>query len=267
MSTVTHQLSGTRAATPARQTFGRVVRSEWIKLRTLTSTWIGVGAVVVLFVGVAAIAAATAEPGLGSGDGVQTVLAGADLAGLVIGVIGSLAGAREYGSRMVSTTFAAVPRRGSVVAAKAIVLGAVLAVTSLVAVLLAFTVGAVVLSGTNAGSLSLLDDLGDLLGMAGYLTALGLLGLGAGILLRNVAGAVGAIVAGILIVPGLAAGLLPESVQPVLELLPTSAAAAFTTVRAAGDDVLGAVAGALVLVAWVLAAVGGAALATERRDV
>ena len=109
--------------TTHHQTLGRATRSEWIKLRTLGSTWIGMGAVVLLLVGLGAIAAAvstgsvtTQEDGGGFGnrDPLSTVLTGADFAVLLVGVLGALAGAREYGSRMISATVAAVPRRWQV---------------------------------------------------------------------------------------------------------------------------------------------------------
>jgi ABC-2 type transport system permease protein len=70
-----------------------------------------------------------------------------------------------------------------------------------------------------------------------------------------------------MVLPTLAGALLPASVDPVLKFLPSSAAAAFTTVRGAGDSVLGAPAGAVVLAAWVAVALGGAVLAITRRDV
>ena len=94
--------------TTHRQTLGRAIRSEWIKLRTLRSTWIGMGAVVLLLVGLGAIAAAVSTGsvttnedggGFGNGDPLSTVLTGADFAVLLVGVLGALAGAREYGSR------------------------------------------------------------------------------------------------------------------------------------------------------------------------
>ena len=102
--------------------------------------------------------------------------------------------------------------------------------------------------------------------MAGYITAIALIGLGLGVLLRSVASSIGALVAGVLILPALAGGLLPASWDTILQFLPSSAAAAFTTVAAAGDSVLSAGAGALVLAAWVAVALGAAALAITRRD-
>jgi hypothetical protein len=259
-----------------RQTLGRVIHSEWIKLRSLRSTWIGIGAVLALLVGIAAIAAfvtnssaPSADRGPFEGGALSTVLSGADFAVLLVGVLGALAGAREYGSRMISATVAAVPRRWPIIAGKAVVFAGVVASTALVGVLAAFAVGMGVLSAGDSATVALTDDgvLRSVLGMAGYLTAIGLIGLGLGVVLRSVAGAIGALVGGVLLLPALAGALLPASLDAVLQFLPSSAAAAFTTVQAAGDSVLGSTAGALVLAAWVAAALGAAILALARRDV
>ncbi len=270
--------SGAAPGGTRRQTLGRAITAEWIKLRTLRSTWIGMASVLAVLVGFGALAAAMStgsveapEDGggpFGGADPLSTVLTGANFAVLVVAVLGSLAGAREYSSRMIAASVAAVPRRWQVVVAKAVVFGAVTAVTAVIGVLGAFWLGMGILEGSDAATVALTDDgvLRQVLGMAGYITAIGLIGLGLGVLLRSVAGSIGAVVAGIMILPAIAGGLLPDSWDAVLQYLPTSAAAAFTVVQGAGDEVLGAGAGAAVLTAWVLAALGGAVATITRRD-
>jgi ABC-2 type transport system permease protein len=83
------------------------------------------------------------------------------------------------------------------------------------------------LSTGDAATVALTDDgvLSAVLGMAGYITAIALLGLGLGILLRSVASGIGILVAGVLVLPALAGALLPASLDSVLQYLPTSAAA------------------------------------------
>lgn len=265
-----------------RQSLATAIRSEWVKLRTLRSTWIGLASALVVLVGFGALAAAVSigsvatRDGAGDGGGpfggsdpVSTVLMGANFAVLLMGILGALAGAREYGSRMIAATVAAVPRRWQVVVAKSTVFGAVAVVTSVVGVLAAFVVGMGVLSGGDAATVALTDDgvLRQVLGMAGYITAVGLIGMGLGILLRSVAGSIGAVVAVFMVLPPLAGALLPDSWDPLLAYLPSSAASAFTAVQGAGADVLGAGAGAAVLAAWVVAALVGAVVAITRRDV
>jgi hypothetical protein len=269
-------------AGPARrQTLGRAIRFEWIKIRSLRGTWIGMVATAVVMIGFGAIASAvssgsTASPDRGNGPGpfggagpLSTVLTGSTFAVLLIGVLGSLAGAREYGSRMIVATVAAVPRRRQVVVAKAVALAFVVVPTALVAVIGAYGTGTAILSANGAATVSLTDDgvPASLLGMAGYLTAIALLGLGLGVLLRNVAGTIGVVVGGIMILPNIAGALLPDSWDTVLRFLPSSAASAFTEVAAASGSTLSAGAGVAVLTGWVVAALVAAMATVHRRDV
>ena len=188
---------------------------------------------------------------------------------LLIGVLGALAGAREFSSRMITATVAAVPRRWQIVVSKAVVLTGVVLPTALIGVLAAFGVGMAhpVHRRRRDRRAHRPRVLRSVLGMAGYITAIALIGLALGVLLRSVASSIGALVAGVLILPAIAGGLLPASWDAILQFLPSSAGAAFTTVAAAGDSVLSAGAGAFVLVAWVAVALGAAALAITRRDV
>lgn len=151
-----------------------------------------------------------------------TVLTGANIGVLVVGVLGCVFGAREYGSRMIASTVAAVPRRWQVVVSKALVLTGVLVVTTVVGVVGAFTIGMAVLRSGGSPTAALGDPgvLREVLGMAGYLTAVGLLGMGLGVLLRSVAGSIGVLVAGLLVLPRLAGALLPAGWDPALKYLP-----------------------------------------------
>jgi hypothetical protein len=259
------------------QTLGRVIASEWIKLRTLRSTWLGHGAAVLLLIGIGAIAAAVSigsvtppddgGPGFGGTSALDTVLTGANFGVLLLGVLGCLVGAREYGSRMITATIAASPRRWRVPVAKTVTLTGVALPTALIGVFGAFGVGMAILANGDVATFSLGDDgvLRTLVGMALYLTAVSLLGLALGVLLRSAAGSIGVLVGGLLILPGIAGALLPDGADSVLQVLPTNAASAFTAVQ--GDTTMGALGGALTLAVWVVAALVGATVAILRRDV
>ncbi|WP_410793250.1 hypothetical protein [Kribbella sp. C-35] len=271
----------TAATTTHRQTLGRAIRAEWIKIRTLRSTWIGMASIVTIMIGFGALAAAMSTgsvtgPQNGGGGGpfagegpLATVLTGANFAVLLIGVLGSLAGAREYSSRMITATVATVPRRWQVVIAKTVALAAVVVPTALVSVTGAYAAGMGILSANDSATAALTDDgvLTSLLGMAGYLTAIALLGLGLGSMLRSVAGSIGTVVGGILILPTLAGALLPDSWDKILKFLPSSAASSFTAVDTAGSSTLSAGAGVAVLAAWVVAVIAAAILVIRARDV
>lgn len=268
-----------RGATPSgmvRLTFGRVVRSEWIKFRSLRSNWIIVGAVFAAISVFGLLAAAMTSssdgagqdgPGGGSTGPVDTVLVGANLALLLVGVLGALLGSREYSSGMIRLTLAAVPRRLNVLWAKAIVFVAVLLPVVLVALTIAFFGGMQALSSAGMPTNSLTDDgvLRVLIGAAGYLVAIGIGGLALGVLLRSIAGSIGILIGGVLFAPALASALLPDSWDTVLQYLPSNAGASFTTL-VPPPGMLTPGAGALVLSAWVLAGLAGAAAALLRRD-
>jgi ABC-2 type transport system permease protein len=260
-------------------TLARVVASEWIKLRTLRSTWIGLAAFAVLLIGFGAIAAAVASGSVTSPQGggrqadnsdpLATVLTGAQFGVLLLGVLGCLAGAREYGSRMITATIAAVPRRWPVVVAKAVTLTSAVLPAALVASFAAFALGMSILSANDAATVALSDHgvLLSVVGMAGYLTAITLLGLALGVLLRSVASSIGVLIGGVLILPTIAGALLPDGWDKALQYLPTQAAASFTAVTSSSDATLGSTAGALVLAGWVVVALVAAIVAIRRRDV
>jgi hypothetical protein len=124
-------------------TFGHVARMEWIRLRSLPAVkWTLLG-------GMAATLAIGVVTGLNTrnaaGDPTSNVLAGVVLGQLVTGVLGVLAMTGEFSSGMARVTFAAVPRRGRVLAAKAAVWGAMFLAAGEVTALASFLLGTGVL--------------------------------------------------------------------------------------------------------------------------
>ena len=96
------------------------VRMEWRKLRTVRSTWI---ILLVFAAGMLAYAYLTGadgptqpDPGY---DPANNVLQGMALGQLTLGVLGALMLSSEFSSGSIRATFAAVPQRGRVLAAKA----------------------------------------------------------------------------------------------------------------------------------------------------
>jgi hypothetical protein len=96
---------------------------EWIKLRSLRSTWLTLAIAVAASAGIAlAIGSSSTTSG---GMFVGNTLVGMLIGVLLIGVAGVLAMTSEYTSGTIRATFAAAPRRLRVLAAKAAVVGAV----------------------------------------------------------------------------------------------------------------------------------------------
>jgi ABC-type transport system involved in multi-copper enzyme maturation permease subunit len=257
---------------------GNLLRSEWTKFHTVRSTFWTLLACVVLTIGLGAIICAVFAAqfsGLSAQDklafdAASTSLAGGVLAQLAIGVLGVLVITGEYANGMIRTTFAAVPQRTSVLAAKATVFAAIVLPVTLATCFAAFFVGQAILSTKDVGvSLGTGTALRLVVGSALYLTVLGLIALGLGTLIRKTAGAITAIVGLIFVVPGIAA-LLPSSMDVVQKFLPTNAGQALlsppATDRTAGIPSLSPWMGFLVFAAYAAAILIAAAYSLRKRD-
>src|SRR5919201_1227069 len=102
-------------------------RMEWIKLRSVRSTWWLLAAVPLAMAGVGvavALGYRAHKPVATAAQLVNNGLAGAVLAQLLLGALGVLVASNEYSSGTIRATLAAVPRRGLVLAAEAAVFGA-----------------------------------------------------------------------------------------------------------------------------------------------
>ncbi|SDR87292.1 hypothetical protein SAMN04489860_0268 [Paraoerskovia marina] len=261
-----------------RLTFGHVVRHEWIKLTSIRSIWwflvATVGSMVVFGVVASSVVAGTEEipetlpPGAPNlSEPLSVVLGGSGLALLIIGVLGAMIGAREYGSGMVRTTLTAVPRRLWTLGAKVLCFVAVLTPTVLLSCAMAFTAGMPLLDAAGKETVAITDDgvLGAVLGTAGYLVGVGVLGLCLGVAFRSVAASIGTLVGVVIVLPQLASMIVPEEWDGVLAYLPSNAASSFTAV-VPPDGMLSAAGGVAVFVAWVVAALVWAAVGLVRRD-
>lgn len=264
----------TRAAQTAgaagRVTLPRAARSEWVKLRTLRSTWAILLAAAVSMVAIGAVIGYNTGKkfvGLASEDSAPSGgLQGAKLAMLLIGVLGVLVVTGEYGTGMIRSTMAAVPRRVPVLLAKSGVLAVLALVTMIPASLATYAAAQGFLAHYGHGtSLTAPGVLRVVLGTGLYLTLVALLGSAIGWLVRSTAGGISTF-AGLLLVVPLIVGLLPGSISTSLgRYLPSSAGDAFTS-SVAKPDTLSPWAGLAVLVAWVLVALVAAAVSLRRRD-
>ena len=97
------------------------LRAEWTKLRTSPSTaWILL-AIVVLTAGLSALVTSTIHvSGQRGEDPTKISLIGVDLGQAIVAVLGVLVISEEYGTGMIRTTLAAIPRRMTVLATKAV---------------------------------------------------------------------------------------------------------------------------------------------------
>jgi ABC-2 type transport system permease protein len=158
--------------------------------------------------------------------------AAASLAALGIAVLGVLCISSEYSSGMIRAGLTAVPKRGRVLAAKSPVLAAVTFVVGEATSFTAFFAGQALISGHAPHAA--LGDPGVARAVAGAglaLTALAVLSVAAGTLLRHPAAAIAAMIA-LLFVPPAIAQALPDSWRnPVTEFWPTQAGSQLTSVH------------------------------------
>jgi ABC-2 type transport system permease protein len=124
-------------------------------------------------------------------------------------VLGTLVVTSEYGTGMIRATLAATPRRGRVLAAKALVLSATLFVVGTVTAFAGYFAGNWFLDREGVG-LALSDEgvLRSMFGSGLYMAGLGLFAAALGLLVRHTAAAVSAVL-GLVFVVGNMAWLLP----------------------------------------------------------
>jgi ABC-2 type transport system permease protein len=220
-------------------TFADVLRSEWTKLRSVRSTFWALTVTVVLGIALGAVISAVTAHGYArfsvsgklSWDPAGVSLAGVAIAQLAIAVLGVLCISSEYSSGMIRASLIAVPKRGRVLAAKSLVFAGVTFVVGEVTSFVAFFAGQALISGHAPHA-----ALGDpgvaraVLGGGLYLTALAVLSVAAGALLRHPAAAIAAMMAVVLVLPLIAQGLPDSWRNPVTEFWPTQAGSQLTSV-------------------------------------
>ena len=221
-------------------------------------------------------------PDTGDLDTIKQTLAGT-FAGLIVAVvIGVMFMTMEYRRGLIRTTLTASPRRGRVLAAKAIVLGAVTFAAGLVAAVIVIPVGERLLheNGNPIPPVTTLTWLQVVVGTAALLAVSAVLGLAVGTMLRRSAGAVTAVIAGI-VLPYLLArvpGILPVGAEQwLLRATPAAGFAVQQTLTqypqvqtaytpGTGYFPLSPWAGFAVLCAWAAVALALALFLLRRRD-
>jgi ABC-2 type transport system permease protein len=270
-----------RAGAPAedvRLTFPRVVRSEWIKFRSLRSTIWTLAITLLLMVGIVTLfSAVLASQGTGQGapGSIDVFSIAAGIASLAVVVLGVLVITGEYSTGMIRSTLAAVPRRLPALWAKGVVLAASILLVSTVAVVISLGVMQLFLGGKG-----LAPDLGNaetvriVVGVPLYLTGIALLAFAIGALLRHSAGALATVLGLLLVIENLF--MIPwrplQLISPFLpgtaggKLLMTQAQLDGMTQGAAVGTVLSPWQGYAVMLGWVAVLLAVAALLLRRRN-
>ena len=222
------------------------IRSEFTKLRSVRSTYWTIAALVIVSVGFAAIAGFAIAQNLHNNpvnkagmDATQASLGGFfELGQLIIAVLGALTITSEYSTGMIRTSLTAMPRRGTVYAAKLLVFSTVTLVVSVITSFIAFFVGQAAMSGSGV-SASLFHSvtipanavqngppnnvtfsgtivispgtvLTAIIGTALFVTVVALIAFGLGAIIRHTAGAITSAIGLMFVIPVIVQ-LLPDT--------------------------------------------------------
>ncbi|WP_283135925.1 hypothetical protein [Rhizohabitans arisaemae] len=241
----------------------RAASAEWMKLRSVRSTWWFAGGALLTMLLVAVLEADdTARFLLKEGrpvEPVSSVLDAMEWVQLILGSFGMLAVTAEYATRSIVVTLACTPSRTRLLLAKTAVVGAaVFAAGGLIAVL-----------GTVAGAPQLqrywefdtAQVTGRILSMAAHLALIAVLALGLGTLIRRSAGTLSVLFVVVFVLPialqGIATSLNAEFLNTVAGFMPGPAGKRFM----AGEPAFG-----LVLTAWAATAVAAGVWVMRKRD-
>ncbi|MEU4762344.1 ABC transporter permease [Actinosynnema sp. NPDC023794] len=239
---------------------------EWTKLRTVAGTaWLL--AAVVLLTAALSVAASVACADTGCGDPAKTSLTGIAFGQAVVAVLAVLAVGGEYSTGMIRVTFAALPRRSTVLAAKAAVVGALVLVAGAAAVLVSVLAGRGVLSGVAVLSLADGPVLRAAVGSVLYLVLVGLLSLGVAVVVRDAAAAIGVVLGLLYLFPIVAAVVSdPDWVKRLQRISPMTAGLAVQATTDVGSLPISPWAGLGVLGLWAAGALLVGGLVLRLRD-
>ncbi|WNV88663.1 ABC transporter permease [Umezawaea sp. Da 62-37] len=249
-----------------------VVASEWLKVRTVRSTWYLLLSVVGVLALGSMISYLMTKEWDRSAPEIQAAFASADpsvvvmpFAQFAFGVLGALVATSEYGNGMIRTVLVAAPRRLVVLAAKVVVVGLGGLVLGTVVSFAAFGIGEVIVGDRPAplsgGPFS--EALPALLANGLAALVIALVGLGFGVLMRATAGALVTLCVLMFVLPVVAV-LLPA---------PWNNRVVSVTPLYLGPQFSGQLTGQLtpaqalvVMIVYVVVALGAGALVLARRD-
>jgi ABC-2 type transport system permease protein len=246
-------------------------RAEWTKLRTSPSTaWILL-ATVVLTAGLGALVTGTIHvSGQSVEDPTKISLIGVDLWQAIVAMLGVLVISEEYGTRMIRTTLAAIPRRVTVLATKAMNVILLSALASALGVAGSILAGRLLLSGGGLGpangypliSIGNGPTLRAAAGSVIYLVLIALLALGIAAAIRDTAVSIGVVLALLYLFPVLAATVQGSWHRHLEQIGPMTAGMSIQSTTGLSSLPIGPWVGLGVLAAWSTGAllIGGCSL-------
>jgi ABC-2 type transport system permease protein len=248
------------------------IHAEWTKLRTLSATgWLLLGAVTLsIALGAAAAAETDYTPAGSIQDTTKLSLSGIELGQALIAIVAVLAIGNEYSTRTIHVTLTAMPRRATMLAAKATVVcglaiaaGTIAAFGSVLACQLIFPRnGFTPAHGYSTPSLTHGPTLRAAAGSALYLALIALLSLGIATALRDSATSIGLVLGLLYLFPIVQQVVDPDWQRHLKQIGPMTAGLSIQTTINVHNQPIGPWSGLGVLAAWAAVAllVGGVRL-------
>lgn len=263
--------------TPRGGGFGRLVRAEWTKLRSVRSTPWSLGILVVAAIGLNTLVTALTMNSWNSMSAANQhdmqsnptgFLAGAlGIAQIPLCVLGALVITSEYSTGMIRASMLAVPRRTPMLLAKAVVFGAVAFMVGEILAFPSFFIAQAIIHRHITVALGDPGVFRAVFGVGLYLAVLGMFALAIGALIRNTGAAITAVVGFVLVLSNLA-DLLPGRIgADVSAYLPTNAGKLIMSAHRQSTDLLSPWQGFAVFCGWTVLLLGAAVLLLNRRDV
>jgi ABC-2 type transport system permease protein len=171
---------------------GRQIAAEWIKARSLRSTWVLIGLAAIGLIA-QALQGSIGYEGAAAGRQTFDVMSGSGLTLVVVTIIGVLLAASEYGSKSIVSTYTVTGDRRRVIVAKAVVALAIAAAIGLLSVPLARLVAVIWFALGGAGhwdaglGTAVHYGYGTMIAYAGF----AVVGVAIGVLARSIAIGVG----------------------------------------------------------------------------
>jgi hypothetical protein len=263
-----------RAGVPSRAVRARdALAFEWTKLRSVRSNYWTLLIASIVSVGSAAFVAQSisAAPHRAATGPISPLTASflgyAEYAVLPVTILGVLAFTSEFSTGLIRTTFVALPRRWTVLAAKAAVTGMATLLAGEALAFGSFLLTQAILSGHHEGlSVSRPGVAGAVLAAGLFMPACVLLGLGLGAIIRHTAGAIAAAV-GVIYLLAVVCLFLPSPWRQDIGRFTLAFAAYQVTALHPQAGLFSAGVSMVVLISWPIAILLVAALVLVRRDV
>ncbi|OAH15302.1 ABC transporter permease [Streptomyces jeddahensis] len=251
----------------------QVVRSEWTKIRSVSSTvWtLGLAAVVTIALGtLISILSKREFDSLGAREQVSfdptfISFAGMSLGQLAMIVFGVLVVSNEYSTGMIRTSLAAVPQRGTFLFGKVAVATLLAFVVGLATSFVAFFLGQAML-GEHAASLSDRGVLRAVIGGGLYMMLIAMFSMGVAAMLRGPMLSLGILMPFFFLISNILGNV--SATEKIGRYLPDQAGSKIMqVVTPFGDDTpYGPWGGLGIMVLWVMAALVGGYAVIKKRD-